>query len=91
MRAAGIPPASIPVVITAHPPVLAYSVEERLMPLSNYLSELGVSGEALAAALARRPSLLGLDVDANLRRMVDWMLSTGVSKEQVVENVLRTL
>jgi hypothetical protein len=92
MRAAGIPPASIASVITAHPPVLAYDVAERLAPLSTYLAEaLDVNGEQLAAAISRRPSILGLSVDTNLRRMVDYLLSMGTEKAKVAEHVLRTL
>jgi hypothetical protein len=92
MRSAGIPPASIATVITAYPPVLAFSVEERLAPLSDYLAaELGVSGEALALALARRPSLLGLSVDANLRKMVDYLKSMATPNETIAEYVLRSL
>jgi hypothetical protein len=92
MRSAGIPPASIASVITAHPPVLAYDVAERLAPLSTYLAEaLDVNGEQLAAAISRRPSILGLSVDTNLRRMVDYLLSMGTEKAKVAEHVLRTL
>ncbi len=91
MRSAGIPPAAIPAVITASPAVLAYSVEARLAPLSAYLvGEVGVSGEALGAAIARRPSLLGLSVD-KLRMQVDYLMSMGTEREKVIEYVLHSL
>jgi hypothetical protein len=58
-------------VITAHPPVLSYSVPERLQPFWEYMASIGVPD--VAAAVAKRPSLLGLDVDANLRKIVDYL------------------
>lgn len=58
-------------VITAHPPVLSYDVAGRLQPFWEYMASIGVPD--VAAAVARRPSLLGLDVDANLRKIVDYL------------------
>ncbi len=54
-------------VIAAHPPVLSYSVAERLEPFWSYMVEIVVTD--VAAAVIGRPSLLGLDVDANLRKV----------------------
>jgi hypothetical protein len=58
-------------VITAHPPVLSYNVPARLQPFWEYMMSIGVPD--VAAAVAKRPSLLGLDVDANLRKIVDYL------------------
>ena len=39
----------------------------------------------------KRPSLLGLRADENARRMVEYLLENGSSKEEAVEYLLRTL
>ena len=91
MRSAGVPPASIPAVLTAYPAVLAFDVEGRLEPLARYMAELGVNGEQLANAIARRPSLLGLSVTKNLRLMVEYLQSTETPQEKILEYLLTTL
>ena len=91
MRSAGVPPASIPAVLTAYPAVLAFDVEGRLAPLANYMAELGVNGEQLANAIARRPSLLGLSVTKNLRLMVEYLKSMDTPQEKILEYLLTTL
>lgn len=78
-------------MIGAHPTLLAYDVEARLRPLSDYLAELGVSGERLATALQERPSLLGLSADKNMRIMVDYLLSTGKPLEECIDLLLKSL
>lgn len=91
LRSAGVPDAQVPSVIGAHPTLLAYDVDTRLKPLSEYLSELGVSGERLAVALVERPSLLGLNADKNMRTMVDYLLSTGKPLDECIELLLKSL
>jgi len=92
LRDIGVEPAAIPAVITGYPAVLAFSVPERLAPLSTFLrEELGVPGADLAAALVLRPSLLGLDPSTALRRIVDFLRSTGAPREQIVEQLLRSV
>jgi hypothetical protein len=51
--------------------VLSYNVPARLQPFWEYMTSIGVPD--VAAAVAKRPSLLGLDVDANLRKIVDYL------------------
>jgi hypothetical protein len=51
--------------------VLSYNVAARLQPFWEYMTSIGVPD--VAAAVAKRPSLLGLDVDANLRKIVDYL------------------
>ena len=41
--------------------------------------------------VTKRPSLLGLDAHENAKTMVDFLLSTGSTKEEAVEYLLRTL
>ena len=91
LRDAGVPPSQLPAVVSAHPTLLAYDVETRLKPLSDYLSELGVPGERLATALQERPSLLGLSANRNMRVMVDYLLSTGKPLDECIELLLRSL
>ena len=91
MQLAGVPKASIPMVLTAYPAVLAFDVEERLDPLARYMAELGVNGEGLANAIARRPSLLGLSVSKNIRLMVEYLQSTNTPQDKILEYLLTTL
>lgn len=66
-----------------HPPVLSYNVEARLKPLVSYLESIGV--ENPMKALAHRPSLFGLEVGANLKKIVDYLQANDYSREQIVE------
>jgi hypothetical protein len=42
-------------------------------------------------ALRRRPNLLGLDPDNNMRRMVDYLQSTGKTQEEALDLLLTSL
>jgi hypothetical protein len=42
-------------------------------------------------AVADRPSLLGLDVENNLRKMVEYLLENDYTQEQVIEYITTTL
>ena len=74
-------------LICKHPPVLAYDVDRRLAPLFDYLAELGLDSDAAVASLSRRPNLLGLDPDLNMRRMVDYLMANGSSQEEALEQL----
>ena len=51
-----------------------------------------VTGVAdVASAVSHRPSLLGLEVDANLRKMVDYLQSVGTPQELIVKYLVETL
>lgn len=63
--------------------MLSYSVEERLRPFFDYLASVGIV-EA-AAVVAKRPTLLGLDADQNLKKMVGYLLESGNSVEEIVK------
>ena len=67
-------------VINAHPSVLSYSVSERLQPFWDYLANIGV--EDVGAAVASRPSLLGLTVDGSLKKIVDYLLYVGTGEKR---------
>lgn len=79
-------------LIMSFPSVLAYDVETRLEPLFVYVEkELGITGTEFAKEVQRRPSLLGLRADENLAKMVGYLESTGSTREQVVEYLMKTL
>lgn len=89
MRMHGVSVADVPKVISAHPPVLSYSVPERLEPFWAYLSEIGVVD--VAAAVMSRPSLLGLGVDANLRKIVEYLRYTETPPETIVKYLVESI
>lgn len=76
-------------VISTHPPVLSYSVEGRLVPFWDYLTQIGVTD--VAAAVIKRPSLLGLSVDANLRKIVDYLESIETPPEKIVQYICTSI
>jgi hypothetical protein len=79
-------------LVVRHPAVLAYDVESRLEPLFVYMeSTFERNATQFISDIARRPSLLGLDANENARRMVEYLLSNGSSKEEALEYLLRTL
>jgi hypothetical protein len=55
-------------LISGHPPLLSYSVHDRLEPFWTYLESLGVKD--VAAAVISRPSLLGLDANGQVHAMM---------------------
>lgn len=79
-------------LVIRHPAVLAYNVDNRLKPLFAYMEEqFDRNAELFVEDVERRPSLLGLDANENVRKMVDYLLSNGNSKEEVVEYLLKSL
>lgn len=69
--------------------MLCYSVQERLAPFFAYMSEVGVTD--VAAAVIRRPSLLGLEVDANLRKIVGYLQSVDTPPETIVKYITTSI
>ena len=90
LRELGCSAEAIPSLVTAHPPLLAYSVETRLRPLAAYLKELGIDGPRFVDGLVARPSLLALTASKQ-KQMVDYLISTGMETEEVQKYVLETL
>ena len=91
LEARGVSKDDVGALGAKHPPVLAYDVETRLEPLFEYLGELGLDTDGVVANLTRRPNLLGLDPDQNMRRMVDYLVANGSTQEQALEYLLKTL
>lgn len=85
----GISVGDVKKCISAHPPILCYSVEERLKPLIEYLEGNGVKN--VAQVLVNRPSLFGLDVDNNLRKMVDYLKYVETPTETILKYIEETL
>lgn len=76
-------------IIATHPPVLSYSVSERLAPFFDYLSSIGVKD--VAATVVARPSLLGLDVEGNLKKMVDYLIYIETPIDTIVKYLQESL
>ena len=68
-------------VIIQHPPVLSYSIENRLQPFMSFLKEIGIAEPA--QTVMQRPTLLGLDADKNLRAIVGYLQENGHSPEDI--------
>ena len=68
-------------VVSKHPPVLSYSVEDRLQPFMSFLAEIGVP-KPVHTVLAR-PTLLGLDANKNLRAIVGYLQANDHSIEDI--------
>lgn len=91
LRGEGLENDRIAYVISSYPPIIAYD-ERRLRELFDYLrGELGIDAERVVTSAANRPSIFGLTVDGNLRKMVAWLQRNGYSHEEVVHFVLNTL
>jgi hypothetical protein len=76
-------------VVGTHPNVLAYSVPARLQPAIEYLQEIGVTD--IATVIKQRPSLLGLDPEEQLRRVVEYFKANGYTQEEIVELVSKNI
>ncbi|GMH45525.1 hypothetical protein BSKO_13482 [Bryopsis sp. KO-2023] len=72
-------------VITMHPPILCYSIEERIEPLVTYLKGVGLKEPI--KSLVQRPSLFGLEVDASLEKIVGYLKEKDYS-EEAIANIL---
>lgn len=86
----GCSPAEVVAVVSAHPSVLCYSVPDRLEPWARYLQE-EVGVQDLKGAVLGRPSLLGLDTDASLRKIVGYLQSVGTSPEDIAIYVTKSI
>ncbi|KXZ51865.1 hypothetical protein GPECTOR_11g301 [Gonium pectorale] len=89
LLAKGMSVGDVTKVISGHPPVLSYSVSDRLEPFWSYLASIGVPD--VGAAVVSRPSLLGLDVNANLRKIVEYLQYTETPTETIVKYVTETI
>ena len=69
-------------VILAHPPVLCYSTE-RIEALFSYLEEVGVE-PPVARILLKRPTLVGLKADENLKKIIGYFQARDYSTEEIV-------
>ena len=89
LKAQGLKAADVAGVVIGHPPVLSYSVEGRLAPLFEFLrSDVGVADAG--AAVARRPSLLGLEL-SGLEKIVGYLKSVDTPPETIITYVERSI
>ena len=70
-------------VVSGHPPVLCYSPEGRLHDFFLVLAEAGI--QEPVNAILQRPTLLGLEPDQSLRRIIDYLKENGHSPEHIAE------
>ena len=54
-----------------------------------YLASLGI--EDVGSVIARRPNLLGLDVDQNLRKIVDYLKYVETPTETIMKYLVESL
>jgi hypothetical protein len=69
--------------------VLSYSVSGRLTPFWEYLTSIGVTD--VAAAVAKRPSLLGLSVDTGLKKIVEYLQYVETPPEKIVQYICNSI
>ncbi|CAG9463889.1 unnamed protein product [Pedinophyceae sp. YPF-701] len=89
LRTLGLDEEEVCSVILEHPPVLCYSVEERLKPLVDFLA--GIDIEDPGRVLVARPSLMGLDVDASLRRIVGYLEANDYTPQDIAEYLSKSI
>jgi hypothetical protein len=89
LSARGLSPSDVAAVVAGHPPVLSYSVPARLMPFWEFMGgEVGVPD--VGAAVVRRPSLLGLDLES-LGKIVGYLKSVDTPPETIVKYMLTSI
>ena len=69
-------------IISGHPPVLSYDTAQ-LDKFWVYLASVGIAD--VGAVIAQRPNLLGLDVDLNLRKIVEYLKYVETPTETIVK------
>lgn len=84
----GLSVRQVAAVVTEHPPVLSYSIPDRLSPLMTYLDTVGV--QDVPKVIATRPSILGLETE-NIRLIVDYLQANEYTPEQVSEYLSTTI
>ncbi|KAL0021386.1 hypothetical protein WJX77_010953 [Trebouxia sp. C0004] len=81
LQSQGLSQEQVVQVIMQHPPVLSYSIENRLQPFMSFLRDVGIVEPA--QTVLQRPTLLGLDTDKNLRAIVGYLQENGHSAEDI--------
>lgn len=67
--------------------MLCYSPEERLKPFFDYLASIKIGVDRVV----KRPSLLGLEVNANLRRIVEYLREVEGKTDAELAELLETI
>ena len=71
-------------VLKTHPPILCYAVETHLRPVTEYLQqEVGIPN--VGQLVVARPSILALQVDGGLRRILGWLEANEYSMDDIVK------
>jgi hypothetical protein len=69
-------------IVIGHPPILSYKPEQ-LEAFWVYLASIGIKD--VGATIAARPNLLGLDVDKNLRKIVEYLQYVETPTETIIK------
>jgi len=64
-------------VVTRHPNIFSYSIEDTLQPCVEYLKELGVTD--IGKVVTSHPSILHYSIEDNLKPTVDYLEKLGVT------------
>lgn len=83
----GFTQSEISKLIIEYPILLCYNPEGRLKPLFEYLRSIGI--ENPDRLVMKRPSVLGIDTDKGLRRIVEYLQENEHTPDQI-ENLLAT-
>ncbi|KIY95288.1 hypothetical protein MNEG_12675 [Monoraphidium neglectum] len=89
LKSRGLSTPEVVAVVAGHPPVLSYSVEERLAPFWDYMQDT-VGLQDVGAVIAKRPSLLGLDL-SNLEKIVGYLKSVDTPPETIVKYMMTSI
>lgn len=76
----GLSAGNIGKVLTRWPNIVSYSVEDKLQPMAEYFSSLGVD---VAVLLLRSPPTFGLSIEGNVKPITEFFLEKGFSIEEV--------
>ncbi|KAG1679167.1 hypothetical protein FOA52_000523 [Chlamydomonas sp. UWO 241] len=88
LGARGVKSAELVQIIIGYPAVLGTAVP-KLQAFWDYLESIGVTD--VGSVIITRPNLLGLDVDANLRKIVDYLLYVETPVETIVKYIEKSI
>ncbi|GBF93680.1 hydroxypyruvate reductase [Raphidocelis subcapitata] len=89
LTARGLTKSDVVAVVTGHPPVLSYSVPGRLEPFWEFMGAT-VGLPDVGAAVVKRPSLLGLNLDS-LDKIVGYLKSVDTPPETIIQYMLTSI
>lgn len=76
-------------IVAGHPPVLCYSPDHRLQPFMQALTTAGIPDPL--KTITQRPTILGLEPDQGLQRIIEYLHETGHTPEHIAELLATTI